>query len=527
MSKLWPLLLLLPFAQEGPSEAELAVRKLRPAAGLQVALFAAEPQLANPTSFTIDEKGRFYVVETHRRRTSVFDIRTRIGWLDEDLACRTVEDRIAMHRRHLGTDADKLAVESERIRLIEDRAGTGRADHAETFADGFNSIADGVAAGVLARRGEVWFAAIPHLWRFKDGKRTAVHSGFGIRQSYGGHDFHGLKFGPDGKLYMSVGDRGCHVVTGGRTVALLDEGGVLRCNPDGSDLEIYATGLRNPQELAFNEVGDLFTVDNNANVGGDSGETARIVHLVEGGDAGWRIGYQHLSDGGPWGSEGLWKGQAEYQIPPAGHLGHGPAGLAFNPGTGLPARYDGGFLLCDFPGGVHWFSLKPKGASYELARSERFLWELYATDVEFGPDGAVYVSDWVHGFEKSGKGRIFRVTGEQDPRSADVKRLLAEGMSSRSPENLAALLGHADQRVRMAAQFELAGRREEATLAAAALRPDPRLARLHAIWGLGQIGGPTGRCRCSATPTPRRGPRRPGCWATGGWPRPPTRFSPA
>src|SRR6185503_16536654 len=253
-------------------------------AGLQATLFAAEPQLVNPSSFTIDEKGRFFVVETHRRRSSVLDIRTRIDWLDEDLACRTVEDRVAMHRRHLGAEADKLAVESEVIRRIEDRAGAGRADHAETFAEGFHTLADGVAAGVLARKGEVWFAAIPNLWRFKDGKRTPILSGFGIRQSYGGHDFHGLKFGPDGKLYMSVGDRGCHVETEGRVVALHDEGGVLRCNPDGSGLEVFATGLRNPQELAFNEVGDLFTVDNNANVGDDNGESARVVHVVEGGD---------------------------------------------------------------------------------------------------------------------------------------------------------------------------------------------------------------------------------------------------
>jgi len=111
MIRVLPLLLLLAAApQEGPSEAELALRKLRPAAGLQVTLFAAEPQLQNPSSFTIDEKGRFYVVETHRRRTSVLDIRTKIDWLDEDLASRSVEDRIAMHRRHLGTDADKIAV---------------------------------------------------------------------------------------------------------------------------------------------------------------------------------------------------------------------------------------------------------------------------------------------------------------------------------------------------------------------------------------------------------------------------------
>jgi quinoprotein glucose dehydrogenase len=480
-------LLLVP--QEGPTEAELAVRNLRPASGLQVTLFAAEPQLRNPTAFTIDEKGGFYVVETHRRRTSVLDIRTKIEWLDEDLACRTVEDRVAMHRRHLGSEADKLAVESEVLRRIEDRGGTGRADQAETFAEGFRSLADGVAAGVVARKGEVWFAAIPNLWKFKEGKRTPILTGFGIRQSYGGHDFHGLKFGPDGKLYMSVGDRGCHIETEGRVVALHDEGGVLRCNPDGSGLEVFATGLRNPQELAFNEVGDLFTVDNNANVGEDNGESGRVIHVVEGGDNGWRIGYQHLPDGGPWSREGLWKGDALYQIPPVGHLGHGPAGLTFNPGTGLPAKYDGCFLLCDFPGGVHSFTLKPNGASYALGGSDHFLWDLYPTDVEFGVDGAVYVSDWVQGFETSQKGRIFRIADPataRDARVAEVKRLLADGMAARSLDELAALLGHVDQRVRMAAQVELVDRRAEATLAAVALKPGPTLARLHAIWGLGQ-----------------------------------------
>src|SRR5215510_7234911 len=114
----WLSALFLLVPQEGPSEAELAVRNLRPAAGLQVTLFAAEPQLRNPTNFTIDEKGRFFVIETHRRRTSVLDIRMKMDMLDEDLACRTVEDRIAMLRRHLGSDADKLAVESEVIRRI-------------------------------------------------------------------------------------------------------------------------------------------------------------------------------------------------------------------------------------------------------------------------------------------------------------------------------------------------------------------------------------------------------------------------
>jgi quinoprotein glucose dehydrogenase len=126
----------------------------------------------------------------------------------ELLACRTVEDRVAMYRKHLGKAVEDYAKEHDRVRLIEDRDGDGKADRATVFADGFNNIADGIDAGVLARRGEVWYACIPHLWLLRDrdgdGKadtRRSLHSGYGVHVAYYGHDLHGLRLGPDGKLY--------------------------------------------------------------------------------------------------------------------------------------------------------------------------------------------------------------------------------------------------------------------------------------------------------------------------------------
>lgn len=488
-------------AQTGLEE-NAAIKRLKVAEGLQVKVFSAEPDFVNPTNFFVDAQGRFFVVETHRYRTSAYSMEHHMEWVWDDLACRTVEDRIAMCRKYMGEDVRELAVESERIRFVEDRDGDGRADHAVTFAEGFNTIADGTAAGVLAHQGSVWFTNIPNLWLLRDtnadGKadvRKAVHTGFGVRFAYTGHDLHGLCLGPDGKLYFSMGDRGLHVETEGRVVSAPDMGSVLRCNLDGSDLEFFAVGVRNPQELAFDKYGNLWTGDNDA----DIGDRSRLVYVMEGGDSGWRIGYQHMPGGGPWITEQLWQrdAPAPYLVPPVGYVANGSAGLAYYPGTGLPDRYKDHFLLCDYPGGIHSFAVEPKGAGFELVDPQRFLWNLLPTDVTFGPAGGVFALDWVGRPEgvwgQSSRGRIYHLFDPEIQRSVlvqETKRFLAEGMGKRSPKQLGGLLGHQDQRVRQAAQFELAARGESVAAALAGRAADgPLLGRLHAIWALGMIGG--------------------------------------
>ena len=456
------LLLLVP---QDP-EAEKAKGKFKLGPGLSIELFSAEPHFVNPVAFHADEKGRFYVVETHRLGNATFDIRGRMGWVDDDLACRTVADREAMHRKHMGAKYDALTA-SERVRLVEDTDGDGRADKATTFAENFGTPADGIASGVLARKGEVWFANIPNLWKLKDadgdGKaevRQVLHTGYGVRLAFIGHDLHGLTFGPDGKLYFSCGDRGLHVKQGERVISNPDSGAVLRCDPDGSNLEVYCTGLRNPQELCFDDVGNLWTGDNNC----DAGDKARWTYLMEGGDVGWRIGYQQAPGRGPWMAEKLWEldawKTAPSQVPPIAHVGHGPSGLTFNPGgAALPAAYDGHFFMCNFPGNVLTWTVRPKGAGFEVQNLRELMSNVWPTDVDFAPDGGLYVSDWVDGWGMPGKGRLWRLF---DPARAEaakgVKRLLNEGLEKRTPEELSTLLGHADRRVRQDAQFELARR---------------------------------------------------------------------
>ncbi len=492
------------------TEADLKKFKLAP--GLKAELFAAEPLLVNPVAFSIDGRGRFYIAESHRWATSVFDITANTPWLLDDLSFRTVNDRRAFLARTFATNFAVLTNDSELIRLVEDRDGDGRAETSSVFAEGFRESTSGTAAGVLAQGTNVWFTSIPDLWkftiddlRFTNGQPSGsiatsraiinpVATGLGVHISVSGHDVHGLIRGHDGRIYFSFGDRGvCVTNREGVVLNVPDTGGVLRCEPDGRNLEIFCTGLRNPQELAFDDLGNLWTVDNDT-AGADP---CRVLHLVEGGDYGWRMSYQHMKGFGPWVSEEMWRGGLDCILPPAGTVSQGPAGLAFYPGTGLTPQLAGKFVHADFPGGVWAYSVKPRGASYELADKEKILWNCWPTDVDFGPDGALYVLDWVESWTRSGKGRIYRVTAsDQSPMTKaqlemvrETQRLLGEGMANRGETELLGLLGHADRRVRLEAQWELAGRGRQSfeALNQAAFKSKTQLVRLHALWGFGQI----------------------------------------
>lgn len=494
-----------PFIAQASDQGELAMKQFVLQPGFKVELFAAEPLLANPVAFNIDDRGRFFIAETFRHGGGVTDIRGHMNWLDEDLANRTVEDRLAMLKRHEGSRFPNYSRRSDRIKLLWDSDQDGRADKSSVFADGFYDPVSGIGSGVLAYDGNVYYANLPDLWHLTDenddGQADNRHSllhGFGVRVGFLGHDLHGVTFGPDGKIYFTIGDRGASVVQGDRRVGEPDSGAVYRCNPDGSQFEIFCFGLRNPQEIAFDEFGNLFTVDNNS----DGGDRARLLYLMEGADYGWRIGYQFIerpNSRGPWNSEKLWHpawdGQAAYLLPAIANITDGPSGMAYYPGTGLPEKYRGTFLVVDFHGGrgsgILAFKVKRSGAGFALGESERLIWESLPTDVEFGPDGAIYFTDWVQGWGTTGKGRIYKVSHPEalaNKQVAETRQLLTAPMRSRKTKQLAELLSHADFRVRQRAQFELARRGSEAIppLNNATRHGNPHT-RVHALWALGQI----------------------------------------
>ncbi len=496
--------------------------------GFKLELWAPGPLVSNAVAISFDNQGVAYVAQTSRRKSSDIDIRAHRDWMTEDLGLQTLEDFREFHLRKLATDLsdqntwledfnqDKihdwrdLEIQTENVRRIWDSDRDGRADASNVFASGFNTMITGVAAGVLSFNDYVYLAVAPDLWRLEDGDgdgdadyRESISHGYGIHLAYAGHDMSGLTLGPDGKIYWSIGDRGIDVADkDGKRWFYPNQGVVCRANPDGSKFEVIAHGLRNTQELAFDAYGNLISIDND---GDHPGEHERFVHLLEGSDSGWRINWQYGKYDQPNDSYKVWlnerlhlphfPGQAAYILPPLALAPDGPAGLAYNPGTALGGKWTDYFFVSSFTGSsarskIQAFKLEPKGATFEVVDTVDVLAGIAATGVAFGPDGALYLNDWLDGWNKKPQGRIWRLDfddPETQKQRAVTQEILGRGVASETIEELGSLIANPDMRVRMAAQFELVKRKEEASLLNLAVDHEDELARLHAIWGLGQM----------------------------------------
>ena len=217
-------------------------------------------KLTSPTAMCFDEKGNIYVAETHRFRFGVMDDREHLYWYLDDLAAMKVEDRRKLHEKwDKKVSIKSLTEKSEKIRLLIDKDGDGVCETTNIFAEGFNDVLDGTAAGVFALEGTIYLASIPKIWALRDNngdgisdEKKVIQDGFGVRISLSGHDLNGFALGPDGMIYGTVGDRALHFTTKeGKEYHYPNEGAAFRFDPDGSNFEIIHTGLRNPKEIAF------------------------------------------------------------------------------------------------------------------------------------------------------------------------------------------------------------------------------------------------------------------------------------
>ena len=480
--------------------------------GFELSQFAEAQQVPGVlVALDVDKKGRVVVADSHRMREGTSDNRSKPYWLLDDLASTSVADRQRYIEKWASRGEDPLTwytANKDRVLRLSDINRDGKADDVSVLAE-VGGVTRGLGAGVLAADNGIYYTNIPDLlWLKNDTEGTTLAqpevlaTGFGVKTSLSGHDMHGLIRGMDGRIYFSIGDRGFNVKKpdGTDLVDKMDygRGAVFRMQPDGSELEVYAWGLRNPQELAFDNYANLITVDNN----GDGGDKARVVYVVENGDSGWSMSFQSLEGDylrGPWNSEKLWhlyhEGQAAWIIPPIAHLTQGPAGLAHYPGLGFPQRYQDHFFICDYAyspsrSGIRSFAIKAKGAGFSVVDAHDFITGMLATDVVFDYQGRMIIGR----FDQFG-GFTSRIDVLQSlPHSnltaiATVTKLMAQGLAEETVASLVNLLSHPDQRLRLAAQFELVERQAFAALAATLHNPNiAQLGRLHGLWGLGQLG---------------------------------------
>lgn len=494
--------------------------------GFTLDLWAPGPLLYNAVALSFDPSGNAYVSQTKRRKSSDLDIRQHRDWMVEDISLQSIEETRQFHLKKLATalseentwledfnedgvhDYRDLEVQSEIISKIYDTDGDGRADASHQYADGINDMLTGVAAGVLYHKGDVFVTAAPHVYRFRDtdddgdyDTKEIISTGYGVHIAYAGHDMSGLTVGHDGKIYWTIGDLGVDVVgQDGKRWLYPNQGAAMRCNPDGSDFEVYAHGLRNTQEIVFDAYGNLISVDND---GDHPGERERYVHILEGSDTGWRINWQYGKYNEPnekykvWMDEGMYlpyfKGQAAYIIPALALAENGPAGIAYNPGTALGPKWNEYFFASYFTGNskrsrLQAFKLNPKGASFEVTAIQDVINGINSTGINFGPDGALYVNDWKESYDKKDAGRVWKLDAEsKNAERSNTANILKTGAKDLLIETLRGLIDHTDMRVRQMAQFELVDRTDSATLLSLIAEAKTRFGKLHAIWGYGQL----------------------------------------
>ncbi|MCW9707543.1 DUF7133 domain-containing protein [Fodinibius salsisoli] len=499
--------------------------------GMELSLWASEKLILDPVGLDIDNKGRLFVTNTTRSWSSEFDIRDHRDWMDTEMAFTTVEDRKKfLHRELAPENSDKntwlpdrnedgshdwkdLTVQKEKVYQVQDLNDDGVADQSQLYIEDFHSEVTDVAGAVLSFQDNVYVGVAPDMWKLQDtdddgiaDKKESISHGYGIHIGFSGHGMSGATYGPDGRIYWSIGDIGFNGKgPNGEHWKYPNQGIIARSDPDGTNFEIFAKGVRNTFEFSFDKYGNLISVDND---GDHPGELERLVYLVKGSDSGWRHNWQYGKyndeNNNPykvWMDEKMFiprhESQAAYFIPPIANYHNGPAGMAYNPGTALSDKWDNHFFVAEYTGStassrVHAFTLEEQGAGFELETDQVVEQGVLATGMDFGPDGALYFADWIEGWQTNDKGRIWKLDTPETKNSQirkETKQILGEDFSSRSAEELLEFMSHQDMRVRMKAQFELANRGEQGakTLQQAAEQSSNQLARLHGIWGIGQL----------------------------------------
>jgi putative membrane-bound dehydrogenase-like protein len=301
-------------------------------------------------------------------------------------------------------------IRRDEIRLVADTDDDGYADRATVFAEGFNSI-----QGVTYHAGAVYVMHAPLLTVLRDtdgddkaDERRDLVSGLGLPPEKNPPRLHcanGVVMGHDGWLYLALGDHGCDVPRPEGDRLVLEGGGILRCRPDGRDLHVFATGLRNIYDVALDAGLNVFVRDNE-NDGGDY--KIRFCHSFWGADHGYPYHYYE---------------RPQEALAPLADLGLGSsAGGAAYLETQFPAAYRDNLFFCEWGRSVVRYAPRTTGSAFAKTPEEVFAYAadndpygFKPTDIVVERDGALLVSDWADGQRpKRGRGRIYRIQYQGD-----------------------------------------------------------------------------------------------------------------
>ena len=469
---------------------------------LKIELFAESPQIVTPTGIDVDLKGRVWAIESNT---------------------------------HFPPEGYK-GHPTDRILVMSDTNGDGKADRIVEFADGLThtmSIAvrpsgdvyvatrreififnddngDDVAdrkkrivhldtKGNYPHNGLAGFAFDAMTWTFESitSNRRGTDSGEGeapaepkikskkARQeprSPGMLGWMYFGFGENlGADYKVIGSDGTTLTGGG------EGGNIYRCRLDGSELKRWATGFWNPHASCIDAFGRLFTVDNDP----DSLPPCRLLHIIEGGDYGYR--YRN-------GRKGMhpftaWNGEIPGTLPMISGTGEAPSGIVAYESGGFPEDYNGNLLVGSW--GDHRidrFRLKQTGPSFAsipepiIQGGENFR----PVGLAVAPDGSLYCTDWVlRDYKLHQHGRVWKVSSIKTHKSDNVEQIDA----SLTPKELTSLLSSRRIETRRRAASALAQSQPGQTVLLKLLSDGsslfssdfPPIRRIEALWALARV----------------------------------------
>lgn len=365
------------------------------------------------------------------------------------------------------------------VRLV-DRDGDGKADGSTVFARVDHP------RGVAYRNGKLWVCHPPTLSVFEDtdgdgvaDKRETLVTGLTtrlIRDRGGDHTTNCVRFGIDGWLYIGVGDYGIHEARGkdGRTISLRG-GGVVRVRPDGTELEIYCTGLRNPFDLAIDPFLNIYTRDNTNDGGGWDTRVSLLWQTAE-------YGYPRL-----------FANFTDEIMPTLGSFGNGGGSGAVMVGDARwPTRFRGMLLTADWGRSeVYLHPLRPRGPTFDL-RQEVFLRIPRPTGMDMDAQGRLYVASWRGGSAVGYEGPNIGFVAAATPRGLRPKQL--PQLKQLNTADLVEQLRSTSSAWRVQVQGEILARGRDGKTSSALVRlaedaSAPRECRVAALFTLKQLDG--------------------------------------